>query len=70
MAAGIYAEETEDREEVVLLGEVPDARDQEMEEVVVESVALRCLDMLMEGNVTTNCILDHHFHPQHEQRLL
>ena len=58
VAAGIYTEDTEDREEVVLLGEVHDARDQEAEEVAAESVALRCLDVLMEGNVTTNCILD------------
>ena len=58
VAAGIYAEDTKDREEVALLGEVHDARDQEMEEVAAESVALRCLDVLMEGNVTTNCILD------------
>ena len=58
MAAGIYAEEAEDREGVVLLGEVHDVRDQETEEVAVESVALRCLDVLMEGNVTTKCILD------------
>ena len=58
VAAGIYTEDTEDREEVALLGEVHNARDQEAEEVAAESVALRCLDVLMEGNVTTNCILD------------